>query len=49
MNDAPAMTPSNLRHEFETYMEEAGELIDQKTKEADLPPISGKVQTEVCR
>lgn len=48
MDDAPAMTPSSLRHEFETYMEEAGKFINRETRGADLPPTSGKPQTTAC-
>ena len=43
MTDAPSTTPIKPRHEFEAYMEEAGEFVNREARAMDLPPVYGKL------
>jgi hypothetical protein len=46
MVDGAPASNEGTGHEFETYMEEAGEFVEHETRETDLPPVSGKLWIE---
>lgn len=44
--DGALSSSEGTGHEFETYMEEAGEFVNHEAREIDLPPVSGKLWIE---
>ncbi len=46
MTDTPNVMPKNPRHEFELYMDEAGEFVEYESRAMDLPEVSGKLEPQ---